>query len=219
MSGALVAGGRLRITFARHGESEANVGHVIANRGLSHPLTPTGRRQARELADALADRGVDFVYASPLLRAIETGVVVAHALAVPLAVAPALREFDLGVYEGRRDAEALRVYAEVRDAWLGDPASEVRAEGGERLAEVRARLDTFLDALPVRHLGNAHVVCVGHGGLYRVALAPLLREGPFVDRVRRGALTPGASLTVEMHPEGLVPVVATELEGVPAEPP
>jgi broad specificity phosphatase PhoE len=197
VTGAPIAGGRLRITFARHGESEANVGRVIANRGLSHPLTPAGRRQARALADVLADDGVGFVYASPLLRAIETGVVVAHALAVPLAVAPALREFDLGVYEGRQDAEAHRASAEVRDAWLNDPTSTAHAEGGERLSEVRGRFDAFVDALPQRHPGGAHVVCIGHGGLFRVALAPRL-DADAAARLRAHGLDVGRTLVVEV---------------------
>lgn len=187
----------MKITFARHGESEANVGRWIANRGLSHPLTATGRRQARALADALADRGVAFVYASPLLRAVETGVVVAHALAAPLAVDAALREFDMGVYEGRNDAEAHRVYADVRDAWLADPASPARAEGGETLSDVRGRFDAFLDALPARHPADAHVVCIGHGGLFRVALPP--RLGPEdAERLRAHGLEVGGTVTLDL---------------------
>ena len=39
----------MKTTFARHGESEANVGRWIANRGLADPLRATGRRRAREL--------------------------------------------------------------------------------------------------------------------------------------------------------------------------
>lgn len=186
----------MQITFARHGESEANVGRVIANRGLAYPLTAIGRRQARELADELTGRGVATVYVSPLLRAIETGVVVAHALGVPIAVAPALREFDLGVYEGRQDAEAHRASAEVLDAWLVDSASEVHAEGGERLAEVRARLDAFLDALPGRHPADAHVVCVGHGGLFRVALSSRLAPA---DGARLRAEGIGVCRTLVLH--------------------
>ena len=186
----------MKITFARHGESEANVGRWLANRGLSHPLTTTGRRQALALARALADDPFDIVYASPLLRAIETGVVVAHALEVPLAVEPALREFDMGVYEGRNDPEAHREYARVRDAWLADPASEVHAEGGERLPDVRGRLSAFLDALPARHPANAHVVCIGHGGLFRVALAPRLPE-PAAARLRTDGIDVGGTVVLD----------------------
>lgn len=42
----------MRLLFARHGESEANVDRVFSNRGWGHPLTPAGREQARVLAES-----------------------------------------------------------------------------------------------------------------------------------------------------------------------
>ena len=68
----------MRIHFARHGESLANQLHVISNRGLVHGLTLEGRQQALGLAHLLEDRPISRVYTSPLLRAIETGVLVAN---------------------------------------------------------------------------------------------------------------------------------------------
>jgi len=43
----------MRIVFARHGESEANLVGLFSNRGWKHPLTPHGRQQALELANHL----------------------------------------------------------------------------------------------------------------------------------------------------------------------
>ena len=65
--------GEGRIYFVRHGESEANVRHVIANRGRSYGLTAVGRAQARALAARLPMGRVQVVYHSPLARAAETG--------------------------------------------------------------------------------------------------------------------------------------------------
>ncbi len=70
----------MRVHFTRHGQSEANVARVVSNRGLVHPLTSQGRSDARRLAASLAGEGIVRVYSSPLLRAIETATVVAHAL-------------------------------------------------------------------------------------------------------------------------------------------
>ncbi|MFO7662130.1 MAG: histidine phosphatase family protein, partial [Chloroflexota bacterium] len=72
----------MKLIFARHGESLANILHEISNRGLKHPLTSNGREQAAALAQALAFRSLDHIYTSPILRAIETAVIVAHRLGV-----------------------------------------------------------------------------------------------------------------------------------------
>ena len=65
----------MRIYFARHGESQANLLHEISNRGLKHGLTRRGREQAVALADRLQNLAVTHIYSSPLLRAIETSVI------------------------------------------------------------------------------------------------------------------------------------------------
>jgi broad specificity phosphatase PhoE len=96
----------MKIYFARHGESQANIQRVFSNRGLKHPLTPAGRLQAAQLARRLQDRSVTCIYSSPVLRAVETSIVVAHALGIDYEVADALRENDVGVLEGRADDEA-----------------------------------------------------------------------------------------------------------------
>ena len=43
----------MRIYFARHGESEANILQEFSNRGRKHGLTEKGKRQAERLADNL----------------------------------------------------------------------------------------------------------------------------------------------------------------------
>ena len=46
----------MKLYFARHAESEANIKHIISNRGLPHPLTERGRTQAEDLAKKLKHR-------------------------------------------------------------------------------------------------------------------------------------------------------------------
>jgi broad specificity phosphatase PhoE len=89
----------MKIFFARHGESQANILHEISNRGLKHPLTQNGREQAHLLAEKFQDRPLSRVFSSPVLRAIETTVIVANQLGVDYHVSEALREYDLGDYE------------------------------------------------------------------------------------------------------------------------
>ena len=91
----------MRIYFARHGESQANLLHEISNRGLRHGLTRKGREQAEGLARRLQGIPIATIYSSPVLRAIETSVILAHRLDVDYEVTEALREYDCGILEGR----------------------------------------------------------------------------------------------------------------------
>lgn len=197
----------MRIHFVRHGESQANVQREIANRGLKHPLTGQGRAQARSLAAALGAHPIARVYSSPLLRALETSVVVAHALDVPLEVSDALREYDLGRFEGRSDEAAWREWKRVFEAWtrLGD--HDRHAEGGERFADVRARFVPFVEGLVARHgAGAEEFVCVAHGGLYWTML-PLVLVDVDAERIAaRGGFGHATHVIAEARPEGLVVV-------------
>jgi len=107
----------MKIYFARHGESQANLLHQISNRGLVHGLTRRGRQQAAALAEWLGEAAITHVYSSPVLRTIETSIIVAGRLGVEYEVTEALREYDCGVFEGRSDEEAWQAWKEVFDAW------------------------------------------------------------------------------------------------------
>lgn len=160
------------LIFARHGESHANLLHVFANREPSHPLTDRGREQAFTLARRLAGRTtVDRIHTSPLLRAVQTARIVGHELGVPVVVSDALREYDVGSYEGSGDPAHWREYDEVLEAWLVRSEGDRRVGGGENLHEIRARFRSFVGEVAAQ---AGTTVFVGHGGLYRCALPAVL---------------------------------------------
>jgi len=72
----------VKLYFARHGESEANVQRIFWNQPEGYGLTDKGRAQAKALADALA--GIQFaaLYCSPVLRAVQTAQIVGRRLEV-----------------------------------------------------------------------------------------------------------------------------------------
>jgi 2,3-bisphosphoglycerate-dependent phosphoglycerate mutase len=165
----------MRIYLARHGESQANILHEVANRGLKHGLTRAGRAQAVALADHLRGVSIARIYCSPLLRAIETTVILAERLGVEYEVTDALREYDCGYAEGRSDDAAWRRWQELRDAWVVDRDWARRIEGGESFHDIRARFVPFMEAL-VRQYGQSgdDVLCVSHGGVYSLMLPLIL---------------------------------------------
>ena len=193
---------RMKLLFARHGESEANVHHVIANRVSAHPLTATGRRQAGILADAAQAEGVQSVISSPLQRAIETASIVGSALGVRTDVADALREADCGVYEGRSDGVAWRAHDDIQRRWLEDGRVDARLDGGESLADLRDRFIPFISGLVAADGDRGTtVLLVGHGSLFRCVL-PWILSGIDPVAAQRGYLGHTRFVVAVSGPDG-----------------
>jgi broad specificity phosphatase PhoE len=165
----------MQILLARHGESQANLTHQISNRGLVHGLTPTGREQAAALAERLVDRRIHRIYTSPLLRALETTILVSRQLGIEYEVRDALREFDCGRAEGRSDHQAWLDWQSVVDDWTVRGLWARRIEGGESFNDLRMRFIPFLSGLvhQFERTGET-ILCVSHGGLYRMMLPQVL---------------------------------------------
>lgn len=163
-----------RIYFVRHGESEANILRVISNRGSVHGLTERGRRQGEALASELRRVGVTRLYASPLLRAVQTGEILAKALDMECDFTDALREFDCGFAEGRSDPEAWELHRDVVEKWLLHGLIDARIEGGESLSEMQSRFVPFIDGLLEAQGEADSSILVGHGGLYQCMLPHVL---------------------------------------------
>ncbi len=193
----------MRIYFTRHGESQANVLRQISNRGLVHPLTPRGREQAAALAERLRGRGITRIYSSPLLRAIETAVLVADRLGVEYEVTDALREFDCGIAEGRADAEAWALWQSAVDHWLLHGRLDWRIPGGESFNDLRDRFVPFVEELVARYRDTeATLLCVSHGGLLWMMLPSVLANVDH-DRIGRRGLANATCLVAEPGPDGL----------------
>jgi broad specificity phosphatase PhoE len=163
----------VRIYCARHGESEANLLREFSNRGLRHGLTERGREQARALADKLRGAPIERIYSSPLLRALESAEVVAERLGAPVEVTPALREWDVGVLEGRCDDAAWAEYWALRRAWAAG-AHDRKIDDGESLVDIERRFASFMEQMVAAHPRDAEVLLVAHGGLYAAALPRVL---------------------------------------------
>jgi len=172
------------VYVARHGETDWNV----AGRWQGHtdvPLNETGRKQARALAGRLRGRGVVGVVTSDLVRAEETGSIVAFALGVPLAyMDPRLRERTFGVFEGLTRVECETLHP---DAWRGWIEERRAPEGGE----TQETLATRMLAAIARVAGDVATdegaaLVITHGGSVRALLAAA--TGTMPPLVGNGAL-------------------------------
>ena len=193
----------MRIYFTRHGESQANLLNEVANRGLKHGLTHAGREQAAALAERLKDLTITRIYSSPLLRAIETSVIVANRLGAEYEVVDALREYDCGIAEGRSDAEARQMVRAVFEMWVLEKRWEERIEGGECFHDIRERFVPFIEGLVSRYKDSeAGIVCVSHGGVYWTML-PLVLKNVDLALIGKHGLGHTSCVVAEWRPEGL----------------
>jgi broad specificity phosphatase PhoE len=174
------------ILLARHGETDWN----RENRFQGHadpPLNETGRAQAVELSAALEDEQLAAVYASPLRRAFETAELVAapHDL-VPMPV-EALREVNVGSWQGLTRAEIEQRFPDQFARWLDYHEGW---EDGESYEEMGRRVIAGLLELAAAHDGE-RILAVSHGGPVRAAYA--LADGiSHAEARRRGPVVANA---------------------------
>jgi glucosyl-3-phosphoglycerate phosphatase len=163
--------------LVRHAESEWNR-HFSRTRidpGIPDPpLTPTGRRQAAQLAEQLAEARVRRLVASPYRRALETATIVAEALSLPIIVEPLVRERCVFSCDEGSPPEQLAVhwphldFAHLEERWWGVPA-ETEVSLGQRCAAFRAKADIMPD--------RWHVAVITHWGVIRALTGQELTNG------------------------------------------
>lgn len=193
------------LVLVRHGESEYIVEGRFQGRAET-PLSPTGLRQAALVAERLAhphdppalpisDGPLREIVHSPLRRTSQTAEAVVGQMTAPppLRPEPGFIEIGQGDWEGlHRDDIAAR-YADILAGWRRAP-TEAWAPGGERLAEVQARvrpalarvLATLADGRAPGTLARDQVagyaeppssepwtIVVGHDGVFKVSLLTL----------------------------------------------
>lgn len=166
------------ILLARHGETDWN----RDNRFQGHadpPLNETGRAQATELSTALAQEPLAAIYSSPLRRAFETAQIAAAAHGLEPVPVDALREVDVGSWQGLTRAEIEERFPEQFARWL---EYEAGWEDGESYEEMGRRVIAGLLELAAAHEGE-RILAVSHGGPVRAAYA--LADGITHSEARR----------------------------------
>lgn len=137
------------LLIVRHGRTEANASGRLQGR-MDLPLDEVGRRQAREIAQAVGP--VDRVISSPLLRARET----AAAFGQEVEVDDRWVEIDYGDLDGMLLGE---VPADLWKRWRTDP--DHAPTGGESMSVLNARVHSALADLS-RDPAAGTVVVVSH---------------------------------------------------------
>jgi broad specificity phosphatase PhoE len=162
------------IWFVRHAESEANVQRIYANTGDSFPLTERGFEQVKALASQLSAFNISAVYASPLLRAVQTAEEIGRLKKIEVKIAPELAEYHMGIYEGTSSlpgtAGAISDTASKK-RWFEENNFDARSPGGESLRDMKDRFVPFVTCTMENHIGEAGIVLmITHGGILTATL-------------------------------------------------
>jgi probable phosphoglycerate mutase len=134
------------------------------------PLSPEGRDQARRVARWLADEGIDVVFSSPMLRAVQTAEPFAASQGHALNLHEGLVEYDRGS-GSYTPLEVLK--REDYEAW------KLFVEGGQG-ADIALFQRVVVPALEAIVEGNAgrRVAVFCHGGVINVWTAHVLGMAP-----------------------------------------
>lgn len=157
------------IYIMRHGETDSNSALRLTCRESSN-LTDTGRNQARQAADWLADKGITAIYTSHYPRAQETAKIVGAKLKLEPIVEQGLHELDCGEeLEGRSDDESRAVFRAIFTRWI-ERDWDAQFDGGESLRMAYERFSSVL-----RRIEESQPVplIITHGGITRAVVPPL----------------------------------------------
>ena len=144
--------------LVRHGETEANRKGCYAQ-SPEDPLTNRGIDQVRQAAAHISKVLMTrIVVANPLVRARQSGEIIAQALGVPLEIVEGLEEQNFGNLSGQ---PVHSFAANARSPrWLWRPT------GGESSEDVCRRVVPVLERLCARYVNDDYVV-VSHAAVMR----------------------------------------------------
>lgn len=156
-----------RLYLIRHGQVE---GHERKryNGQADVALTALGKRQAAWMQRRLAKQPLAGVYSSDLSRAVFTASLVAAEHGLTVTQHAALRELDVGDWQGLPWEELEQRDPEVWQQRLHDLV-HFRMPGGESFQEAADRVRPALQQILARHCGE-EIALVAHGGVNRVFL-------------------------------------------------
>lgn len=174
----------MRLLLLRHGQTTSNVAGALDTGAPGADLTELGRAQAVAAATVLAERDIESLHCSTLVRTEQTVAPLAEKLGLRPTVHDELREVTAGQLEMRTDTESAHAYRHMIASWLLERDLDVRLPGGESAHEFLERYDAGIDRIRATTRGTALVV--SHGAAIRSWVG--LRGGDLPDHLREMAL-------------------------------
>ena len=177
----------MRLLLLRHGQTHSNVSGALDTGAPGADLTDLGRAQADAAGTVLADRGIETIFCSTLVRTQQTAAPLAERLDLAPVPIEGLREVRAGDLEMRTDDESALAYRHVVARWLLEHDLETRMPGAESGREFLGRFDEAVEH--IRLEGPRTALIVSHGAAIRTWVGLHLAEDA-AERWREQALQP-----------------------------
>ena len=164
-----------RVFLVRHGATVFSAEDRFAGE-TDIELSDEGREQARKLAERLGTEKIAAVYASPLVRTLETARIVAKPHNLSVVRRDGLREISHGRWEQMTRQEVEAKFPEEAAAWEEDPYTFAPAGGESGLAVTARALPALVEIVRTHH--DENVIIVSHKATIRLLLSSLLGFDP-----------------------------------------
>ncbi|MFC1860652.1 histidine phosphatase family protein, partial [Chloroflexota bacterium] len=161
----------MKLLLVRHGQTDYNRWKRYQGR-TDTVLNQMGLRQAIELQQRLLPEEINKVYASSLMRAMDTAYIIAGGRGIEVVSSENLVEIDFGKLEGMTYDEIVTEYPD----WQPTNFDFIPC-GGESLEHLARRVKAFCGELRSGQLADSTVLVVSHAGCLRILLCDLFRIG------------------------------------------
>lgn len=165
----------------RHGQTDMNAERRWQGRLINAPLNETGVRQAENLADRLVSAGIQAIFTSPLLRAVQTAKIVSRKINVPVTKCGGLVEGCFGAAEGKTIYEIYALFPDIAPRWESLEACDMDVcfPNGETKRQIQTRWLAALTDIAENHPCN-RIGISGHSAAIRCTLLAFGQKYPQV---------------------------------------
>lgn len=164
--------GLKRVIFIRPGETEWN--KIGRWQGVvSIPVSTTGMKQAKRLAQFVRNIGMDVIYSSTLRRARDTAAVISEYTHTKIVYDQRLRERNMGEWQGLTTPEIQQWCRADYQKLLEDP-QEFMIPGGESREQVAQRVHACFDEIIAGEENTIGII--SHTTAVRSLLAQLIPD-------------------------------------------
>ena len=164
----------MRLFITRHGETEWNRKGRMQGWQNSN-LTEKGIENAKKLGERLKTVELDYIYCSPLGRAIETAKYIKGDKTTEILIKEALKEMGFGCWEGKEHEEIVERYPEQRHNFWNEPHIYQPVDG-ESYEELLLRVSAVIEEI-AGDTSCQNVLIVTHAAVIK-AIYSIIKNNP-----------------------------------------